>query len=113
MAERRVRELLPSHELLREEAGDVVPDRERKRGRIRLKGLDEHSPRRIPAAAPSELGHELERPFLRAEVGKGETRVRVHDRRDRDTRKVMTLRHHLRPDQHRSVCVSEPPERVA
>ena len=113
MAEGRVAELLPPRELPREEACDVVPDREGKRSRVRLEGLDEHLPRRVAPAPPRELRDELERPLLGAEVRKREPRVRIHDGRHRDTGKVVALCHHLRPDEHRGTRAREPLERLA
>ena len=49
------------------------------------------------------MRHELEGALLGAEVGHAETRVRVDHRRERDVREVMTLGHHLRPDQDGSI----------
>ena len=104
MPERRICELLAARELLREEAGDVVPRGVRERGRVRLEGLDEHLPGRVPAATPRELGNELERPLLGAEVGEREPGVRIHDRGHGDSREVVALRDHLGADQRGRVA---------
>ena len=77
-----------------------MPHRKCERSRVRLEGLDDHFPGCVPAAAPGELGHELERPFLGPEVWKRKTRVGVDDGRDRNAGKVVPFRDHLRPDEH-------------
>ena len=87
MAERRVAELAAALELLGEEPGDVVALRELERHRVRLERLDEHEPGRVAPAAAGELGDELERPLLGAEVGHREARVGVDDRGQVDTRR--------------------------
>ncbi len=69
MAERRVAERLPARELAREEAGDVVARRVLHGARLRLERLDEDASRRVPAAPAGELGEQLERSLLGAEVG--------------------------------------------
>ena len=113
MRKRWVGELLAACELVREVAGDVVPDGVRERRRVRLEGLDDHLSRRIAPAPPCELRDELERPLLGPEVGEGETRVRIDDRGDLDAREVVALRHHLRADQNCRARRGEPLERLA
>ena len=66
--ERRVAELAPPVELLRQEPGDVVAGGVAQRRRIRLEGLHDHLARRVAAAAAGELRDELKRPLLRPEV---------------------------------------------
>src|SRR5258708_3208204 len=56
MAVGRVAEVTSPHELLGEEARDVVPRGEGDRAGIGLEGLDDHAPRRVAAAAARELG---------------------------------------------------------
>ena len=79
MGERRITELLAPRELLREEAGDVVAQRERERRRVRLERLHDDAAGSVAAASARELRDELERLFLGAEVGERETGIRVHD----------------------------------
>ena len=87
MPERRVPERAPPLELLREEPGDVVTGSEAERPGVGLEGLDDHAPRCIAAAAAGELGDQLERSLLGAEVREREADVGVHDRREVDTRR--------------------------
>ena len=60
---------------------------------------------------PGELGEQLERPLLGAEVRERETGVGVDDGRERDALEVVALRDHLRAEQHRAVRGREPLER--
>ena len=107
VAERRIAELPAPLDLLRQEPTDVVPRREADRARVRLEGLDEHAPGRIPPTPPRELGQELERPFLGAEVGEAETGVGVDDGRERDALEVVSLRDHLRADEDGALRLGE------
>ena len=76
---------------------------------IRLEGLDENAAGRIPSAAPRELGDQLERPLLGAEVRQRECRVGVDDRSEFDAAEVMTLGDHLRAEQDSALGGREPP----
>ena len=80
---------------------------ERNRARVRLVGLDEHAPRRVAAAAPGELGDQLERALLSAEVRQRHAGVRVDDGCKRNALEVMSLGHHLRPEEDRAVGLGE------
>src|SRR5690349_15411572 len=111
MPERRIPERTPPLELACEEAGDVVARGVLDRARFRLESLNEDSARRVAAAAARELGEELERPLLGAEVGQTEPGVGVDDRRELDAREVVTLRNHLRPDEDCAVGAREAFER--
>ena len=82
------------------------------RSRVRLEGLDDHFPGSIPAAATGELRDELERPFLGPEVWKRKARVGVDDGSDRNARKVVPFRNHLRPDEHDGPCCGKLLERL-
>ena len=110
-AERRVAERPAPLELLGEEALDVVARRVRDRPRVGLERLHEHTPRRVAAAAAGELGDQLERALLGAEVGHREAGVGVDDRGELDACEVVPLRHHLRPEQHGGLGVAEAPQR--
>ena len=70
-------------------------------------------PGRVAAAAARELGDELERPLLRAEVREREARVGVDDGRERDPGHVVALRDHLRPDEDCPLGRAEALEDVA
>src|SRR5205823_6529933 len=78
--EGRVAEGAAALELPGQEAGDVVPRGVLDRARLRLERLDEDAAGRVAAAAARELGEELERPLLGAEVGQAEPRVGIDDR---------------------------------
>jgi hypothetical protein len=108
MAERRVAELAPPFELARHEPLDVVARRERDRARVGLERLHDHAAGSVPAGAAGELREELERPLLRTEVRQPELGVRIDDGCERDAFEVMTLRDHLRAEQHRAVGLGEP-----
>ena len=82
------------------------------RAGVRLEGLDEHPPGRVAAAAPGELGQELEGALLGAEVGQAEARVGVDDGGELDAREVVALRDHLRADEHGALGAGEALERV-
>ena len=77
-----------------------MPRRVADRPRVGLEGLDEHAARRVAAAAARELGDELERPLLGAEVRDREARVGVDHGGERDPGEVVALRDHLRAEQH-------------
>ena len=113
MPERRVAERAPALELAGEEAGDVVSRGVLDRARVGLERLDEDASRRVAAAAAGELGEELERPLLGAEVGQAEPGVGVDDRRELDAGEVVALRDHLRADEHGALRLREPLERLA
>ena len=81
------------------------------RPRFRLEGLDEHAPRRIAATPAGELRDQLERPFLGTEVRQPEPGVDVDHGCKLDALKVMPFRHHLRSEQHGSLCGGESCER--
>ena len=112
MPVRRVAELLAAAELLGQEAGDVVPRREENGARVRLERLDDDAARRGAAAPPGELGDQLERALLGAEVRHREARVGVDDGGERHVSEVMALRHHLRSEQHGAVGGGEALERL-
>ena len=113
MAERRVAERLAAGELSREEAGDVVARRVLHGARVGLERLDDDAARRLPPAPAGELGEELERPLLGAEVGQREAGVGVDDRGELDAREVVSLRDHLRADEDGALGGGEPLERGA
>ena len=113
MPERRIAELAPAGQLLGEEAGDVVARRVPDRSGVGLERLHDHLPGRVATAAPGQLGDELERALLGAEVRQREARVGVDDGGERDAGKVMTLRDHLRADQDGAIGGDEPVERLA
>jgi hypothetical protein len=111
MAERRVPELAPALELAGQEPRHVVPGRQLDRTGVGLEGLDQHPPRRVAAAPPCELGQQLERPLVGAEVGHAEGGVGVDHRRERDAAEVVSLRDHLRPEQNGAIGLAEAAER--
>src|SRR6187399_1464571 len=113
MPEWRVAEHLAPLELTGEEAVDVVVDRVAERRGVGLEGLHDDAPRCVAPAAARELGDELERPLLRAEVRQREARVGVDDGRERDPGHVMALRDHLRPDEDGPLGRAEALEDVA
>src|SRR5262249_30909698 len=76
--------------------------------RLRLERLHEDAARRVAAAAAGELGEELERALLGAEVRQAEPGVGVDDRRELDAREVVGLRDPLRPHEDGTFG---PPER--
>ena len=79
---------------------DVVARRVRDRARVGLERLHEHAAGRVAAAAAGELGDQLERALLRAEVRHRERRVGVDHRGELDAGEVVALRDHLRAEQH-------------
>ena len=107
MPERRVAELPPPLQLAGEEARDVVTRCELDRARVGLERLDEDAARRVAAAASGELGQQLERPLLGAEIRHAQPRVGVDDRCERNSRKVVSLRDHLCADEHDAVAFGE------
>ena len=107
MPVRRVAELAAALELAREEARNVVARGVGDRAGIRLERLHEHASWRVPAAAARELGQQLERPLLRAEVGVPEAGVGVDHRGQRDTREVVALGDHLRAHEHHALGVGK------
>src|SRR5579862_2989752 len=111
--EGRVAELAPAVELAREEARHVVTRRIRDRASVRLERLHDHASRRVAAAASGQLRQELEGALLRAEVRQTEPGVGVDDGCELDAGEVMSLRDHLRADEHRALGAREPLERVA
>ncbi len=113
MAKRRIAELAPALELAREELLHVVSGSEHDRARVRLEGLDEHPPRRVAAASPGELRHELKRALLRPEVGKPQPCVGIDDGGERDASEVVSLRHHLRPEKDAPLAGGETGQRLA
>ena len=95
MTKRRIPEFAAAFELPREEAWDVVVRRERDRPCIRLKRLHEHTAGRIAAAPSRQLGQELERALLGAEIRKSKSGVGVDDGGERNPREVVALCNHL------------------
>jgi hypothetical protein len=110
---RRVAELLAACKLVREEAAHVVAHGECEGRGIRLERLDDHLAGRIAPASAGQLCDELERALLRSEVREREACIRVHDRRDLDSREVVPLRDHLRADERRGASAREALQRVA
>ena len=82
------------------------------RARVGLERLDEHTPGRVAATATGELREELERTLLGTEVRQREPGVRVDDRCELDAGEMVTLRNHLRPDQHHAIARREAAQRV-
>ena len=110
--ERRVAERAAPLELLGEEAPDVVARRVGDRPRVGLERLHDHAPRRVAAAAPRELGDQLERALLGAEVGHREAGVGVDHGGELDPGEVVALGDHLRPEQDAGLGVAEAAERL-
>src|SRR5262245_5923349 len=111
MGERWVFERLSPVELLREETWHVVACCVDDRPSLGLERLHQYAARCVAAAPARELGDQLERPLLGPEVRQAEARVDVDDRGELDTLKVMPLRDHLRPEQHRALRFREARER--
>jgi hypothetical protein len=99
VAKRRVAERASALELAHEEAGHIVTDGVLYSARLRLEGLNEDTAGRVAAAAPGELGEELERPLLGAKIWQSEPGVCVDDSGKLDAGEVVALRDHLRPDE--------------
>src|SRR5919199_5664661 len=100
MAKGWVPELAPPLQLAREKACDVVPCSKGDRARVGLERLDEHVPRRVPPAPSGQLGDQLKCLLFCPEIGDAETRVGVDHGGELDTCEVMSLRDHLRAEQH-------------
>src|SRR5581483_8744317 len=113
VAKRRVAERPPPLELAGEEAGDVVAGGVLDRARLRLECLNDDASGRLPPAPAGELGEELERPLLGAEVGEAEAGVGVDDGGELDAGEVVSLRDHLRADEDGAVGGGEALERRA
>ena len=113
MPERWVAERPASLELSCEEARHVVTCGVLHGTRLGLERLDDDAARRVAAAAAGELGEELERPLLGAEVGQAEAGVGVDDGRELDAGEVVSLGDHLRAHQNRTLGAREPLERLA
>jgi len=106
-------EHLASLELPGEKPGDVVVDSVTERRGVGLEGLHDDAPGCVAPAAARELGDELERPLLGAEVREREAGVGVDDGRERDAGHVVALRDHLRPDEDGPLGRAEALEDVA
>ena len=100
LRERRIEKRLPEFQLSLHESRRIVRDRGSQGRVFRLERLDVHGARTFPAAcAAGNLSDQLKRLFGGPEVGKIEDRVRRQDADRGDSRKVMSLRDHLRADE--------------
>src|SRR3954468_2060486 len=112
MLERRGAERTAAFQLPRVETGDVVPRSERDRARVRLERLHDDPAGGVAAAASGELGQQLERALLRAEVRQAEAGVGIDHRGELDAGEVMALCDHLGPAQNGALRAREPLERL-
>ena len=75
---------------------------------IWIQGLDNRFARLLAAAgAAGDLRQQLKRPLRGTEVCRAETHVGRHHADERDARKIVSLRDHLRPDEHVDLAVAE------
>ncbi len=110
VAIRWIRKLTPAGKLRSKKLLDSVLRGQDDRARLRLKRLDKDPPGPIPSATTRELSEQLECPLIGPEIGGGKLRASVDDRGKRDSREVVPLGDHLRPEENGPLGCLELPQ---
>jgi hypothetical protein len=108
---RGIPEFLAVDELTFHEGDNVVASGDRNRRIVGIPRLHDDSPRRIPTAgAPCNLHKKLKCSFVRTKIGNAESCIRIDDSHKSDVRQIVTLGHHLGPDENIDLASLHPSE---